>query len=178
MPHPSGVPTRAGAAPAPRRGGARVSLPARDAPPPEGDPVTFTLLTEIGIIEQLLRARLGRALPGGLRIAQFSVLNHLARLGGEKSPAQLARAFQVTKGAMTNTVRRLEAAGWVRVRPDGADGRRKLVSITPEGRAMRDRAAAATAPELEAVTRGVGAERLRAALPVLRDLRILLDRSR
>ena len=39
------------------------------------------------------------------------VLNHFARLGGEKTPAQLARVFHVTKGAMTNTVGRLDAAG-------------------------------------------------------------------
>ncbi len=148
------------------------------AAPPEGDPITFTLFNEIGIIEQLARTRMSHALPEGLQVSHFAVLNHFARLGGEKSPAQLARAFQVTKGAMTNTVQKLERAGYVSVRPDGADGRRKLVSLTPEGRAMRDRAIAAIVPAFELVTREIGAERLRAALPVLRDLRILLDAKR
>jgi DNA-binding MarR family transcriptional regulator len=152
--------------------------PAASEPPPEGDPVTFTLFNEVGIIEQLVRTRMSHALPEGLQVSHFGVLNHFARLGGEKSPAQLARAFQVTKGAMTNTVQKLERAGYVVVRPDGVDGRRKLVSLTPEGRAMRDHASAAVVPSFAFVTREIGAERLRAALPVLRDLRILLDANR
>ena len=75
---------------------------------PTKDPISFRFFTEIGIIEQLARNRLERGLPDGLKISQFSVLNHLVRLGGEWSPARLARAFQVTKGAMTNTLQRLE----------------------------------------------------------------------
>ena len=53
------------------------------------------------MIEQLARTRLARALPRGMELSHFMVLNHFARLGGEKTPAQLARMFHVTKGAMT-----------------------------------------------------------------------------
>jgi DNA-binding MarR family transcriptional regulator len=35
--------------------------------------------------------------------SQFKVLNHLVRLGDGTTPAKLAKAFQITKGAMTNT---------------------------------------------------------------------------
>ena len=66
---------------------------------PAEDPPAFRLFTEIGIIEQLARNRLERGLPDGLKVSQFVVLNHLVRLGGEWSPARLANAFQVTKGA-------------------------------------------------------------------------------
>ena len=69
------------------------------AEPPQ-DPPIFTLFNEIGIIEQLARQRLESVLPEGLKISHFSVLNHFARLGGERAPAELARAFQVTKAAM------------------------------------------------------------------------------
>jgi DNA-binding MarR family transcriptional regulator len=141
----------------------------------DGDPITFTLFNEIGIIEQLARTRLQRVMPKGLQVSHFSVLNHFARLGGEKSPAQLARAFQVTKSAMTNTIGKLEAAGHVSVRADAADGRRKLISLTPAGRAIRDRAVAAAAPIFADVTRRLGPEKFRAALPFLRDLRMVLD---
>lgn len=68
------------------------------------DPITFTVLTEIRAIQQLAELRLQRALPAGLELSQFAVLNHFSHLGGEKSPAQLAKVFQLTKGAMTNTI--------------------------------------------------------------------------
>ncbi|MFO1210904.1 MAG: MarR family transcriptional regulator [Amaricoccus sp.] len=125
--------------------------------------------------EQLARTRLTRVLPRGMQFSHFMVLNHFARLGGEKTPAQLARVFHITKGAMTNTVGRLDAAGWVHVRPDWEDARRKWVSLSPAGRAARDRAAEAIAPVFDHVVRSLGAESIRAAVPVLRRLRELLD---
>lgn len=141
---------------------------------PLDDPTTFTALTEIKAIEQLSRLRLQRALPHGIEVSQFAVLNHFSRLGGEKSPAQLARAFQLTKGAMTNTLSRLEKAGYVRIRADERDGRRKLVSLTNTGKAVRDEAIEAVAPIFAEITEAIGREALRKALPALRALRLHL----
>jgi DNA-binding MarR family transcriptional regulator len=139
------------------------------------DPVVIALFSEIVMVETLARNRLTRALPRGMELSHFMVLNHFARLGGEKTPAQLARIFHVTKGAMTNTVARLEAAGYVHVRPDWEDGRRKQVSISPAGMAARDRAVEAIAPVFDDVVAGLGLERMRATLPTLRRLREVLD---
>lgn len=146
-----------------------------DEPPRERDPLVIALFSEIVMVETLARNRLARVLPRGMELSHFMVLNHFARLGGEKTPAQLARIFHVTKGAMTNTVGKLDAAGYVHVRPDWEDGRRKWVGISPAGLAARDRAVAAIAPLLDGVTLGLGPERMRTALPVLRRLRELLD---
>ena len=143
-----------------------------------GDPVAFDFFTEIGIIAQLSQSRLQQALPGGLMLSHFTVLNHFARRGGEQSPAELARAFQVTKGAMTNTVRRLEGRGLVAVRPDPGDGRAKLVSLTPAGRAARDDAIAAIAPIIAQLAARFATARFNEALPFLRDVRIYLDGAR
>ena len=85
------------------------------------DQPDLQFFVEISIIDQLISVRLARALPDGLSMAGFGVLVHFARRGGEESPAQLASAFQVTKGAMTNTLQRLEAMGYVRVVPDPGD---------------------------------------------------------
>ncbi len=142
---------------------------------PPHDPMVIALFSEIVMVEQLARTRLTRVLPRGMEFSHFMVLNHFARLGGEKTPAQLARVFHVTKGAMTNTLGRLDAAGYVHVRPDWEDGRRKRVSISPAGRAARDRAVEAITPVFDHVVRGLGPERMRGALPVLRRLRELLD---
>lgn len=139
------------------------------------DPLTVALVGEIAIIEQLVRTRLQRVLPEGMQVSHYAVLSHLAHQGSERTPAQLARLFQLTRGTMTNTLQRLEAAGWVHVRPDWEDGRQKFVAISPAGLAARDRAVAAIAPVLGDIAEGMGAERMRALLPLLRALRILLD---
>lgn len=140
-----------------------------DTPP--NDPLAVAFFSEILSVEQLARSRLAKALPKGMEISHFSVLNHLARIGEERTPAQLARTLHVTKGAMTNTLGKLEWAGHVHIRPDWEDARRKLVAISPAGRNARDAAIAAIAPVLEEVGKNLGDERLRAALPVLRELR-------
>ncbi len=139
------------------------------------DPLATALFGEIFMADQLARARIGRALPKGMELSHFSVLNHLARLNAERTPAELARSFHLTRGAMTNTLRKLEVAGYVHIRPDWDDARRKFVTISPAGRAARDAAIAAIGPILHDVVQAIGAERVRAALPVLRELRNRLD---
>ena len=123
------------------------------------DSTVIALFSEIVMVEQLARTRLMAVLPRGMELSHFMVLNHFARLGGEKTPAQLARVFHVTKGAMTNTVRRLDAAGYVHVRPDWEDGRRKWVTISPAGVAARNYAVDAIAPVFDDVVAGLGIER-------------------
>ncbi|MGG7645310.1 MarR family winged helix-turn-helix transcriptional regulator [Rhodovulum sp. YNF3179] len=139
------------------------------------DPLAVALFGEIFMADQLARNRISRALPKGMELSHFSVLNHLARLNAERTPAQLARSFHLTRGAMTNTLHKLEVAGYVHIRPDWDDARRKLVSISPAGRSARDAAIAAIGPILHDVVRAIGAEKVRAALPVLRELRNRLE---
>ena len=81
--------------------------------------------------DQLARNLISRVLPKGMEISHFSVLNHLCHVQDERSPAQLADTFHVTRGAMTNTLSKLEWAGHVHIRPDWDDARRKMVAIRP-----------------------------------------------
>ena len=138
----------------------------------------FQMFNEIGIISQLSSNRLERVLPEGMSIAQFSLLNHLVRLGGSWAPSRLARAFQVTKGAMTNTLQRLEAQGFVRIVGDATDGRKKRVSLTPEGARAFDTAVLAMRPHMEALRSAFTDSEFAAALPFLKALRIWLDENR
>ncbi|MGI9391889.1 MAG: MarR family winged helix-turn-helix transcriptional regulator [Boseongicola sp.] len=142
-----------------------------------GDPLAIALFSEIFMADQLARARLAKALPKGMELSHFSVLNHLARTNSERTPAQLARAFHVTRGAMTNTVNRLERAGYVHVRPDWDDARRKFVSVSSTGRQARDEALAAVAPILDDVVEAAGTENVRGILPVLREIRQRFDEN-
>ena len=139
------------------------------------DPLAIALLSEIAMTDQLARARLTRALPRGMEVSHFTVLNHLAHVGGERTPAQLARLFHVTKGAMTNTLNKLEISGFVHVRPDWDDARRKFVGLSPAGAAARDEAVRAIAPVFDGVVQTLGSTRIRTALPILRDLRMRLE---
>ena len=128
--------------------------------------------------EQLTRNRLSKLLPKGMELSHFSVLNHLAHVGGERSPAQLAKAFHLTRGAMTNTLSKLEWAGYVHIRPDWDDARRKMVAISPSGKAARDAALDLISPLISEAVSDLGAEKVRATVPVLRGLRNMLTDER
>ena len=138
------------------------------APPDRTDDIAVALFGELFMADQLARNRITRVLPKGMELSHFGVLNHLARLGDERTPAQLARAFHVTRGAMTNTLARLEWAGHIHIRPDWDDARQKFVAISPAGRAARDAAVQSVAPLIADVVQSLGADRVRAVLPVLR----------
>ena len=129
------------------------------------------LFSELLMAEQLARNRLSKVLPKGMELSHFGVLNLLARQQSEMSPAALARAFHVTRGAMTNTLAKLEWAGYIHIRPDWDDARRKMVSISPAGRRARDAAFLAISPLLEQAVKSLGEDRVRLTIPVLRELR-------
>ncbi|RDC73753.1 MarR family transcriptional regulator [Rhodovulum sp. 12E13] len=135
------------------------------------DSLAVALFSEIFTADQLARNRLSKALPKGMELSHLAVLNHLARINAERTAAQLASAFHLTRGAMSNTLARLERAGHIHVRPDWDDARRKFVSISPSGRRARDEAIAAVSPIIAQVVEEIGPDRVRAALPVLRELR-------
>ena len=144
-----------------------------DHAPPE-DPA-IALITEIATVDQLMRARMTRVLPRGMALSQFQVLGYMARVRDERTPAQLARTFHVTKAAMTNTVGKLERAGYLHVRPDWDDARRKFLAISPAGVKAFEFAQSALIPVIDALSAEVGEERLKSALPVLRRLRVALE---
>lgn len=138
--------------------------------------LAVSLFSELLAVDQLARSNVAKVLPKGMELSHFSVLNHLAHSGSEKSPGQLARSFHLTRGAMTNTLAKLEWAGWVHIRPDWEDARRKMVAISPSGLSARDAALAAIAPVIAEVVDSVGHDRVKTALPVLREMRLKLSK--
>ena len=143
------------------------------------DPIAFELFNEIGIIDQLARSMFAKALPSGMTIAQFTVLNHFVRLQlDERSPAALANAFQITRATMTSTLGRLERAGLITIRSDPADGRAKRVSLTEAGRAMREACLKSIMPLVPNVETAVPVSDMTAILPLLKKMRIALDALR
>lgn len=141
------------------------------------DPLAVSLFSEISAIDHLFKVQLSKTLPMGMELSHFAVLNHFTTLQSEKTPAQLARSFNVTKGAITNTLTKLSQMGYVHIRPDWDDGRKKLVSLSKAGRNARDNAVSSIEPIVGNLMKVIGPEKAKALIPFLRDLRILLNQS-
>lgn len=78
----------------------------------------------------------------GLGEGDFDVLATLRRAGPpfERAPGELAQFTMVTTGAMTKRIDRLERDGLVTRRRSTADGRGRVVALTPAGRELIDTA--------------------------------------
>ena len=133
--------------------------------------LAVSLFGEILALDQLVRNRLAKVLPKGMELSHFSVLNQLSHTKTERTPAQIAKSFRVTRGAITNTLNKLELSGYIHIRPDWDDARRKMVSISPAGIVARNNALAAVTPIINELIIEMGEERLKAIVPILRDLR-------
>lgn len=138
----------------------------------------FRLLNEIGIIAQLSRNILEARLPPGFVLAQFTVLNHLVRVGDGRTPVAIARAFQVPKTSMTHSLAVLEREGLIEIRKNIKDGRSKLVHITDAGKKFRQDAIDALAPDLKRIADAVPPDHVARLLPDLEVLRKFLDSDR
>lgn len=149
-----------------------------EAAPTAPTAALFLFFNEIGIISQLSGTAFERSMPEGMTRAQFSLLNHLARLGGPKSLVSLARSFQVTKGAITNTTQKLVEKGLITIGPDPHDGRGKLVDITEAGHAMRRACIEGLGPMLTALAESFPPERVASLTGELAAIRRWLDDNR
>ena len=136
------------------------------------------LLSEIATIEQLARNKLDNALPKDLNISSFSVLNHFSGSRAEKTPLQLARSFHVTKGAMTNTLNKLEKQGYIHVRPDWNDARKKCVSISQSGIDARNNAMKSTKPILDEIIQKTNHMTKKSLLGDLRNFREAIENDK
>lgn len=145
---------------------------------PTPEATLFTLFNEVGILAQLSRALFEARLPDGFNLPQFAVLNHLVRVKDGQTPLALARAFQVPKTSMTHSLAVLERHGLVEMRPNARDGRSKCVFITDAGRGFRQAAIDGLTPDMAAIADRFPVERLGSVLPVLSDLRRVMDAMR
>lgn len=73
--------------------------------------------------------------PYGLQAGQDSVLMELAERN-QASQNELAYAIEVDEPSAGRSIRRLEAKGLVVRRVDERDARRRVVELTPDGRAL------------------------------------------
>ncbi len=138
----------------------------------------FSYFMEVGIVAQLTSTLFERNLPEGMTRSQFSVLNWFLRVDTVASPGRLATAFQVTRGAMTNTLKKLAAKGYITVEPDSTSGRSKIVRLTALGEAVHERAIASARPAMEDFAGRLDLDCIRDQLENLKSIRKLLDDAR
>jgi DNA-binding MarR family transcriptional regulator len=103
---------------------------------PELDPTVESIVERIGILYKRLKRLLNETLAEhGLKHEEWSVI-FILRQAGEPfrvSAGHLAQHAEISSGAMTNRLDRLEASGLVRRLPDPKDRRGVLVELTPKG---------------------------------------------
>lgn len=102
----------------------------------------MSAVTSIMRTQQLLIARVERTLkPFALSFARFEMLRLLAFSREGRMPmASAISRLQVHPTSVTNTVNRLVRDGLVQRDPDPQDGRAALVTLTPAGRDLIERA--------------------------------------
>ena len=71
----------------------------------------------------------------GIKTTQYSLLSQIER-HGPVAPGELARRMSMDASTLTRNLRPLLDRGWAELGP-GADGRSRLVTATPAGRAKR-----------------------------------------
>ena len=147
---------------------------------PASPPLVFRTLTWIGIIEQLQRTRAERILkPLGLGFPEFSMLVHFSHgHPPEKTVTGIASDMQQLQPAVTKTVAKLVAKGFVKAAPNAADGRSKVLTMTAKGRAGLARALAAMEPPTMAAFAGWSAAELEQLFSGLDRLKRHLDADR
>lgn len=134
-------------------------------------------LSALSAVQMRLRARIERALPGGISASTFEALEHLARTDAPAGPGDLAEALGLSRPAFSHLLARMERAGWVRTWPDDLDGRRKRLALTEAGARVHRDCLAATREARRTLRAAVAPEAAVAALPFLRGLDAWLTAS-
>ena len=137
---------------------------------PDINDIAGALRVSIGLLLRRLRQTQAE---GELTLPESSALARLDR-GGPATASALAKLEQISPQSMGATLGALEARGLVERRPDPADGRRVVLSVTGAGRdVLRDKRNARTQRLAKALSSGFTPGELRllvAAAPLLERL--------
>lgn len=124
---------------------------------PDLDSSGMAVVLRILLLAGLLSERLKDVLaPLDLAPFEFDVLSALRRAGTRGvTPGELCESAQLTSGAMTHRLDRLQERGLVTRRPSRTDRRSFLVFLTGKGRALVDQAVAARMDDAAACIRAL-----------------------
>ena len=134
----------------------------------------------IGRISRLSREIERRLEPvyaaSGLEPGWYDVLATLRRAGPpyRLRPTDFASTLMLTSSGTTKRLDRLEGAGYITREPDPSDRRGVLITLTPQGRRLVDKAAVKHLANERRILGGLTAEEQRQLAGLLRKLNITL----
>ena len=135
------------------------------------DDVAGALHASVRLLVQ--RIRQTQAVEGDLTSPETSALARLDRTG-PTTAAELARLERISPQSMGATVAALEERGLVGRAPDPADGRRSILSLSADGRALLQRRRSARSEQLSAALESAftraEVKQLQAAAPLIERL--------
>ena len=114
----------------------------------------------------------------GLSDGEWKVLNHLRKAGPpyRRSAGQLAKRIELSSGAMTNRLDRMEEAGLIRRLPDPDDRRAVQVELTDAGRRAWDDTISVQAAKEALLAEALDADEKRQLNELLRRLMLEFER--
>lgn len=131
----------------------------------------------IGIIDQLATARAERTLAElKLPFPQFVMLNHFSHRPQEaKTVTSVASALQQPQPGVTKTIQKLVARKFLKSDPAPGDARSKLLTVTPKGLEIHQRAIAAFVPRFAEAFQGWEDKEMEDLVRHLDRLKIWMD---
>jgi DNA-binding MarR family transcriptional regulator len=131
-----------------------------------------------GISRRLKRAMEETLEEFDLSFGEWQLLTQLrwAEPSYRRSPGDLARSLELSSGAMTNRLDRLERAGFVRRLPDPEDRRGVQVELTEEGLAEWRKSVVAQAQKEAIIASALDADGMEQLNRLLRRVMIELER--
>jgi DNA-binding MarR family transcriptional regulator len=137
-----------------------------------------------GLVERIhgINRRIAKAMEQtlaehGLSHPDWKVLTSLRlhRENNRSSPGELAADQELSSGAMTSRLDRLEQAGYIRRLPDPEDRRAIVIELTDEGRAAWDKTAGVQARREAFFASALSKDELKRLNALLRKLMIALE---
>ncbi|BAN26434.1 transcriptional regulator MarR family [Caballeronia insecticola] len=107
--------------------------------------------------------------PAGINAAQYNLLKTVEKLGAP-TQSELAADIVMNLSALGHTLKPLIRDGWVLLDKDPADGRRRLITLSPNGRAKLKEAQRLWKPTQRRFERVLGANPTKELLALLDHL--------
>jgi DNA-binding MarR family transcriptional regulator len=144
------------------------------------DPEVEGIVDRIGGLQRRFKRAMDETLDEfDLDWSEYKLLSLLTREGEvyRSSPGKLARIMELSSGAMTNRLDRLEQAGLVRRLPDPDDRRGILVELTPEGKRVYEDAVGVQGRKESLVASALSVSEKKQLNALLRRLMIEFERA-
>lgn len=141
------------------------------------DPMTDLVLEVFRLNGELIAMGDGLVAGLGLTSARWQVLGAIALAATPLTIAQIARNMGLTRQSVQRVANELASEGFLRFAPNPHHQRAKLALLSEKGRKAYGSARARWAPKAAALSAGLKAKDIGAALALLRHVRHRLESS-